>query len=239
MDARGRERQPSHLVWVKRASNPQDEWEATSSQPFAINEPSYPVSSVALATNVPAPQDVSSAIVWTATPIGGTGALVFQWFVTSDGETWNAVGTWTSSNEFTWTPSEAGANSGVSVWVKRATNPVDGAEAAAAQSFAIQEPVTSVALTTNLASPQPLSSTIEWTATPTGGAGDALVYKWFVSNDDGATWIAAGPWVLSNRLDWTPTAVNPKYRVTVWVKHATDPSDYPEASAQRRFAIRK
>ena len=226
-------------AWVKRASNPKDEWEATSEAPFAISEPSYPVASVALGTDVPAPQEVSSTIVWTATPTGGTGPLVFKWFVTSDGATWNAVGTWTSSNQFTWTPTEASANYGVSVWVKRASNPVDGAEASADQLFAIQEPVTSVALTTNLASPQPLSSTIEWTATPTGGASDALVYKWFISHDDGATWTAAGPWNLSNRMNWTPTAVNPKYRVTVWVKHATDPSDYPEASAQRRFAIKK
>jgi hypothetical protein len=40
-------------------------------------------------------------------------------------------------------------------------------------------------------------------------------------------------------MNWTPNAVNPKYRVTVWVKHASDASDYPEASAQRRFAIKK
>ena len=226
-------------VWVKRASNPNNEWEATSAQPFAISEPSFPVSSVALTTDLPAPQEVSSTIVWTATPTGGTGALVFKWFVTTDGATWNAVDTWTSSNQFSWTPAVASANHGVTVWVKRVTNPVDGAEALAQQSFAIQDPVTSVALTTNLASPQPLSSTIEWTATPTGGAGDALVYKWFVSNDDGVTWTDAGPWNLSNRMHWTPTAVYPKYRVTVWVKHATDPSDYPEASAQRRFAIKK
>jgi hypothetical protein len=224
-------------AWVKRASNPKDEWEASSEQPFAITEPSFPVSSVALTADLPAPQEVSSTIVWTATPTGGTGALVYKWFVSNDGGT--SVGSWTSSNEFTWTPTLASGNYVISVWVKRATNPVDGAEASAQQLFAIQEPVTSVALTTNLASPQPLSSTIEWTATPTGGTGDALVYKWFMSADDGVTWTAAGPWAVSNRLNWTPTAVNPKYRVTVWVKHATDPSDYPEASAQRRFAIKK
>ena len=225
-------------VWVKRASNPQDEWEATSSQPFAINEPSYPVASVALETNLPSPQEVSSTIVWTATPTGGTGALVYKWFVSTDGATWDAVGTWTSSNEFSWTPTVASADSQVSVWVKRASNPVDAAEASAQHVFAIQEPLTSVALTANLASPQRLGSTIEWTATPAGGTG-ALLFKWFISSDDGVSWTAAGPWTESNRVDWTPTEMNPKYRVTVWVKHATNPSEYPEASAQRRFAIKK
>jgi hypothetical protein len=226
-------------VWVKRASNPKDEWEATSERPFAISEPSFPVASVALTTDVPAPQEVSSTIVWTATPTGGTGPLVYQWFVSADGATWNAVESWTLSNQFTWTPTVASASYRVSVWAKRASNPIEAAEAATEQAFAIQEPVTGVALTTNLPSPQPLSSAIEWTATPTGGTGDALVYKWFVSDDDGVTWSAAGPWNASNRVTWTPTAVNPKYRVTVWVKHATNPSDYPEASAQRRFTIKK
>ncbi len=222
-------------VWVKHASNAKNEFEATSERPFAINEPSFPVDSVALATDVPAPQELSSTIVWTATPTGGTGALVFKWLV-SDGATWNAVGEWTSSNQFTWTPAVASANYGVSVWVKRASNPVDGAEASANQLFAILEPVTSVALTTNLASPQRSSSTIEWTATPAGGTG-ALHFKWFISADDGLSWTAAGPWSESNRVNWTPTEMNPKYRVTVWVKHATNPSEYPEASAQRRFVI--
>ena len=226
-------------AWVKRASNPKDEWEATSERPFAITEPSFPVAGVALTTDVPAPQEMSSTIVWTAAPTGGTGPLVYKWFVSADGATWNAVESWTSSNQFSWTPTVASASYRVSVWVKRASNPAEAAEALSEQLFAIQAPVTSVALTSSLPSPQPLSAAIEWTATPTGGTGDALVYMWFVSNDDGVTWTAAGPWQESNRVTWTPTAVNPKYRVTVWVKHATNPSDYPEASAQRRFAIKK
>jgi hypothetical protein len=224
---------------VKRASNPADAAEASDNRAFPVTEPiSTPVSSVALTTNVAAPQPTGSTIVWTATQSGGTGALVFKWFVSSDGGTWNAVGTWTSSNQFTWTPAVPSANYHVSAWVKRASNPADAAEASTERLFPIQDPVTSVALATNLASPQPLSSTIEWTATPAGGTGDALLFKWSISTDDGVSWTAAVPWTVSNHFTWTPTAVNPKYRVTVWVKHATNPSDYPEASAQRRFTIR-
>ena len=226
-------------VWVKRATNSADAAEASTYKPFAIFQPSFPVASVALTTDVPAPQEVSSTIIWTAVPTGGTGPLVYKWFVSSDGGTWNAVGTWTSSNQFTWTPAVPSPNYHVSAWVKRASNPADAAEASTEQLFPIQAPVTGVTLATNLASPQPLSSTIEWTATPAGGAGDALLFKWSVSTDDGVSWTAAGPWSVSNHFTWTPTAVNPKYRVTVWVKHATNPSDYPEASAQRRFAIRQ
>jgi hypothetical protein len=225
-------------VWVKRASNAKDEFEASSERAFVIEVPSFPVESVALTTDVPSPQERASTIVWTAAATGGTGPLVYQWFVTADGTSWNAVGSWTASNQFTWTPTVASADYRVSVWVKRASNPANAAEAAAEQAFAIQEPITGITLTANLPSPQPLSSTIEWTATPAGGTG-TLLFKWFVSSDDGVTWTAAGPWVASNRMNWTPNAVSPKYRVTVWVKHATNPSEYPEASAQRRFAIKK
>jgi hypothetical protein len=224
-------------AWVKRAANTVDAAETSADRAFPIFEPSVPVASVALTASLPAPQELSSTIVWTATPTGGTGALVYKWFVSADGGTWNAVGTWTSSNQFTWTPTVASVNYHVSAWVKRATNTADAAEASAEKSFVIQDPLTSVALTPSLASPQPLPSTIEWTATPTGGTG-ALLFKWFISSDDGVSWTAAGPWAASNRVTWTPTEVNPKYRVTVWVKHATNPSDYPEASAQRRFTIR-
>ena len=224
-------------VWAKRAGSAGGDAEAEAkSGTFAIID--RPVTGLAVTADLPAPQEVSSTIVWTATPIGGSGALVYKWFVSLDGATWNAVGSWTSSNQFAWTPDVANANYRVSAWVKRAANPADAAEASAEQPFPIYEPVASVALTTNVTSPQPLSSTIEWTATPAGGTG-ALLFKWFVSNDDGVSWTAVGPWGASNHLTWTPTAVNPKYRVTVWVKHATNPSDYPEASAQRRFAIKK
>ena len=223
-------------VWAKRASASGDAEVEAKSAAFAIID--QPVAGLALSADLPAPQEVSSTIVWTATPTGGSGALVYTWLVSSNGSTWNQVGSWTSSNQFAWTPDVANPNYRVAAWVKRAANPADAAEASAEQPFAIYEPVASVALTTNVASPQALSSTIEWTATPAGGTG-ALLFKWFVSNDDGVSWTAAGPWAASNRLLWTPTAVNPKYRVTVWVKHAANPSDYPEASAQRRFAIKK
>lgn len=224
-------------VWVKRASNPSGEAEAEAkSASFAIID--RPVTGLALAADLPAPQEVASTIVWTATPIGGSGALVYKWLVTEDGATWTAVSGWTPSNQFTWTPTAGSANYRVSAWVKRASNPADAAEASAQQPFPIYEPVAGVALTTNVASPQPLSSTIEWTATPTGETG-ALLFRWFVSGDDGATWVAAGTWSEANQFSWTPTAANPKYRVTVWVKHAANPSEMPEASAQRRFSIKK
>jgi hypothetical protein len=224
-------------VWAKRASNPADEREASAELPFAIAAPSFPVASASLTANLAAPQEVSSTIVWTATPAGGTGPLVFKWLVSSDGVTWNAAGPWSASNQFAWTPQSAGAGYRVSVWVKRASNPVDAAEASAEQPFSIYEPLIGVALSTDVPSPQRVANTIEWTATPAGASG-AVVFKWFISEDDGVSWSAIGPWTASSRMTWTPTSANPRYRLSVWAKHAANASELPEASAQRRFVIK-
>ena len=176
-------------VWVRTAPSTTSSGDisinsiaAVAEYPFAILDatpgspaPSSPVSSVTLTTNLAAPQPAASTIVWTATPAGGSGALVYKWFLSNDGASWTTVGTWTSSNQFTWTPTAANANYRVSAWVKHASNPKDDREASSERPFAITEaastatPVASVALTTNLPAPQPAGSTIVWTAAPTGG----------------------------------------------------------------------
>ena len=96
INSAGRPRSPAPTIASPRGSSvratPADEWEATSERPFAItastSAPAPPpashvhaVASVALTTNVPAPQPAGSTIVWTATPTGGAGALVYKWFV--------------------------------------------------------------------------------------------------------------------------------------------------------------
>lgn len=221
-------------VWVKRATSADAEAEAKTAT-FAITTPiSTPVSSVTLSSSVAAPQAVSSTIVWTATPSGGSGALVYKWFISADGGgSWIQTGSYSSSNQLTWTPTVANPNYRIAVWVKRATNTTAELEAEAKTgTFAITEPsVTSVALTANLPSPQTLSTTIQWTATPSGG-GSAIVYKWFISNDGGASWTGTGAWAASNQLTWTPTAAGANYRVAVWAKRASNSSDSAEAEAK-------
>ena len=227
-------------VWVKGAANSADSAEASAEMGFPITQPvAVRVASVALNANLSAPQPALTTITWTATPTGGSGSYLYQWFV-FDGSTWTASGPWSSSDRFNWTPTAANANYRVGVWVKGATNPQDGAEASAERGYAISEPVSvpvaSVALNANLSAPQPVSSTVIWTATPTGGTG-ALVYKWFLSHDGGSSWTAQGPWASSSQLAWTPTVANANYRISVWVKRASNTSDSAEATAERTFAI--
>ena len=216
-------------VWVKRATNTTGMEAEAKSGNYAITD--SPVATVTLTSNLASPQPVSTSIQWTATQAGGTGAIVYKWFVSNDGGTsWTETGPWAASNQLTWTPTAVGANYRIAVWAKRAAN-TSGPEAEAkSAAFAITDgSVKGVTLTSNLPSPQPLSSTIVWTATPTGGGG-ALLYKWFISKDGGATWTETGPYASSNQLAWTPPAANANYRIAVWVKRASNPSG-PEAEA--------
>jgi len=132
-------------VWVSHAANTSGNPETEAkTAPFAITAPaaiSVPVSSVALTSNLAAPQTVSSTIVWTATPTGGTGALVYQWFISADGgASWDAIGSYGSANQLTWTPTVANNNYRVAVWVRRATNTTTEFEAEAKTAkFAIRK----------------------------------------------------------------------------------------------------
>jgi hypothetical protein len=218
---------------------------ATADYPFPIFDsgagvPSAPASSLTLTANVPAPQPAGSAIVWTATPSGGSGPMVYKWFVHDLGQ-WRPVGSWTASNQFTWRPAAADASARVSAWVKRASSTADGAEASAEQPFAItavdaggNPRWASVTLSVNKTAPQPAASTIVFTATPTGGTG-TVAYKWLVYN--GALWQAVGGWTPSNQFSWTPTVSNAGYRVSVWVKRADSALDEWEATSELPFAI--
>jgi hypothetical protein len=172
--------------------------------------------------------------VWTATQTGGTGTLVYKWLV-FDG-VWTPVGSWTTSNRFSWKPSVGMDKYRVKVWVKRASTTADAPEASFEQPFAINSMtrVASVMLSTDLPAPQRLSSTVVWTATQTGGTG-ALVYKWLVFD---GVWKPVGSWGPSNKFTWTPTVAMDKYRVKVWVKRATNNADAPEASWEQPFAIK-
>ena len=203
---------------------------ATTEYPFpifdsGIDSSAAPATALTLTTNLPSPQPAGAAIVWTATPGGGSGPMVYKWFIYDLG-LWKPVGSWSTSNQFTWRPTAADAGAKVSAWVKRASVTADGADASAEKSFpitaaadAMSNPrVSSVTLAVDKAAPQPANTSITFTATPSGGTGP-FVYKWLVFN--GALWQSVGGWTSSNQFAWMPATANSAYRVSVWVKRAS------------------
>ena len=126
-------------VWVRGSDNTADEPEASTFREFIITSPvgSAPISSVALSANKSAPQTAGGTVVVSAAVAGGAGPYQFKWLI-YDGASWNAVGGWTASNTFSWTPSRPDLNYIIGVWVKSATNPRDEFEVSATLPFAIK-----------------------------------------------------------------------------------------------------
>jgi hypothetical protein len=189
------------------------------------------VSAVTLVANKTAPQAVSVPVTFMATPAGGVGPHQYKWLI-YDGNAWAAVGDWTTSSQFVWTPAVANSNYFIGVWVRSAGNTVDAGEVTSSTPFAIAAPesvpVSAVTIAANKVAPQPANAAITWTATPSGGTAP-FVYKWLIHDD--VQWTAATGWTSSNTFTWTPNAANANFRVTVWVKRASMTADEPEVSA--------
>lgn len=213
------------------------------------------VIAVVLSADRPVPQPARSTITWTATPRGGNGRYQYKWLL-YNGSEWDVVKNWSESNRLRWTPAFANPWYRISVWVRTAGNSVDDFEARTEAAFAIDEiptnapfasssavtavdsttvsPVSTVILSSDCQSPQPVRTPITWTATATGG-GTGRQFKWFVY--DGSSWTTAAPWSTDDTFSWTPETPNPRYRIAVWARSAGNTRDYFEASADAGFAI--
>jgi hypothetical protein len=204
--------------------------------PGAATAPPNAVSTVTLTTDKPAPQPLGSAVTFTAQPAGGVEPYQYKWSVSNGGG--STVGfNWTTSNRFTWTPTENGSYA-ITVWVRSAGNAADVLEASTYLAFRIGDgtaaPATGVAMTANRAAPQAPFTAITWTATPAGGVAPHQ-YKWRVF--DGSTWTVSANWSPTNSFVWTPSTANANYRVEVWLRSAGSSADAPEASIASAFPI--
>lgn len=210
--------------------------------------PTAKVSSVALATNLAAPQPAGTTITWTATPSGGVAPHQYKWMA-FDGTTWT-TSQWTTSSTYAWQPMAAAQFARVSVWVRSAGATADIYEASTEKYFAVTAPttaappppppatptakVTAVSISANMVAPQPVGTTITWVASPTGGVGPHQ-YQWWTF--DGSIWTSTA-WSTSNTLAWKPAKASPYARVSVWVRSAGNTANIYEASTETYFAIK-
>jgi hypothetical protein len=95
---------------------------------------------VTVAADQPSPQAARTPIRFTATAVGGVGAVEYQWTVSSGGAP-AVVQPWAVSNTFDWTP-QTGGSFQVTGWARSGT--IDGTalegEASASVAFVIQNP---------------------------------------------------------------------------------------------------
>jgi hypothetical protein len=185
---------------------------------------------VTLAANKTKPQPPNTTIRWTATATGGTAPYTYRFSTSPSGD----HNTWTprqegSSPEFEWTPTAQNLNFSVSVVVITSTGQIGTPD-----KFPII--ATSVSLAADLNPPQLAGTTINWTATPTGGIPDHS-YKFELSPDGGTSWATARNWETAPTWQWQPTEANANYEVRVLIRSSSNLTDTSEGSATVPFAI--
>ena len=220
----------------------------TTTPPPVTSAPAVRLTAVTISANLVAPQPAGTTIAFTANPNGGAAPQQYKWLY-HDGSTWRFAGDWSTSTTFNWSPTFANSQYRIGVWVRSAGNTVDAGEATTSVDFPISASTTAappppppppagkltgVTLGSNLLAPQPLGSTITWTAIAAGGAAP-LQYRWWMY--DGVAWTSTA-WTTSNLLAWRPTAASPYARVSVWVRSAGSTADIYEVSTEQYFAIR-
>jgi len=229
-------------VWVKSSTTAGDIYDrpqSTSSVPFEIDVSDLTVTGIT--PDKAAPQPAWTMITFTASTTGGAaGSIQFKWWI-FDGAVWSVARDWSPSNTFSWVPSRSGANYSVGVWAKSAATPgdiYDRLQSTRSIAYSVAPAtLTLTSLTASLPPPQPLGTTISFTATATGGFAP-LQYKWWVF--DGTTWAIARDWSTVNTFAWTPMTGSSSYMVGVWARSATngtDSYDRPEATGSMPFAI--
>jgi murein DD-endopeptidase MepM/ murein hydrolase activator NlpD len=185
---------------------------------------------VSLTSNMLSPQTVGTSIQFTARGFGGLPPYQFKWWV-YDGVTWTMAQNW-GGPTFVWTPTSPIAAGRVGVWARDATTTADVSDVNRSLPFVITDPTSApplkaVGLTAHVPSPQPVGTTIQFTAIATGFDGGlaqypAYEFKWWVY--DGTTWTLAQDWGTATFF-WTPTRALPAGSVRYWVRDASTTAD--------------
>jgi cell wall-associated protease len=192
----------------------------------------------AITPSLAAPQPAGTPITFTATATGGTTPYEFKWW-TYDGATWTPITGWSTSNTYTLTPMAANANYRVGVWIRNAGSTADiydNANSNGSIAYPIDTPVqlTLTAITPSVAAPQPVNTSITFTASASGGL-QPRQFKWWVLINN--VWTVVRDWSTDATYTWTPTAVSPDYRVAVWIRNAGSTADiYDNANSNGSIA---
>ena len=187
---------------------------------------------VTLTSNVSFPQTVGTLVTFTATASGGTAPLQYQ-FVTYHANTgWIIAQPYSSNNKYTYYPG-TGQNV-VQAWVRNAGSTADYDAYQTSGYFEITggAPVIN-SLTSNVTFPQPVGTSVTFTATASGGIGP-LQYQ-FVTYHPNTGWIIAQPYSTTNKYSYFPgTGDNV---LQVWVRSAGSTATYQDWETSGFFKI--
>jgi hypothetical protein len=203
-----------------------------SASQITINRAVAPVTGVTLTSTLPSPRPTGTAITLTASGSGGVAPIEYKYLIQQENGAPQVVRNWSSTATYTWTPTIA-ANYTVSVWARSAGVTTDTAQASAQIAYVITAPLSVTSLTSNIPSPQIAGTSINFSATATGGT-SPYQFKWWVQS--GGVWTVARDWSTTPSLTWQPTTAG-TYMVAVWARNAGVTSDASQALAQVNYTI--
>lgn len=167
-----------------------------------------PMTGVTLTTSVASPQTAGTSITLTASGSGGAPPYEYRFWAQPWGDAWQLLRDWGASATHLWIPPTAG---GYNLFVQARSSGSTGAEVQAAVNFEATTgggggggPMTGVALTADLASPQGTGTTITLTATGSGGTAP-YAYRFWVQPWSGS-WQIVREFAPGAAFAWTPVS---------------------------------
>jgi hypothetical protein len=225
-------------VWARHvgSSAPFEDWKSSG---FFNVTGAAAVAVTSLNANVAFPTSWGTPITWTATAIGGTAPLQYQFWRLRQGVGWTMVQDYSPNNTFTWTPGISdGGTYNLQVWVRSTGSSAIFEAWRAFNNFVIIGPpaVQVTGFTANVSFPSPVFAPITWTATAAGGAGPLLYQFWRLRQ--GVGWMLAQDYSTLNTYSWTPVEADAgTYLIQVWVKSALSPAAFDAWSSTGNFQI--
>jgi hypothetical protein len=229
-------------VWARNTGVTIDASQALAQMSYVVSPRTTSTTTTALSitglsSNLASPQAPGTAITFSSGATGGAAPYQFKWWVLSNG-VWTVGRDWSTSTSFTWRPWSAGTYV-VAVWARNAGVTADASQATAQVSYVISAtgsssaPLSITSFTSDLSSPQPRYSYINFSTVATGGTGD-YQFKWWIQS--GGVWSVLRDWDSRPMLEWFPRTAG-SYVIAVWARNVGSTTDASEALAQAPFVI--
>lgn len=194
-----------------------------------------PLTSLTLDATPASPQRAGTPVKLRATTSGGTTSIVYRFWVQPWGGDWLLLRDWAPGPTADWTP-ERGP--GYSLWVQARESTALDVQLQTGINFEVLGgtgsggPMTSVALSTDVTSPQPAGTTIKLTAIGTGGTTPYSFRFWL--QPWGGEWQLLRDWAPAATYSWTPTTAG---GYSIWVQGRSAASTDVEAQSGINFEI--